>query len=69
MVTDVRAPCPMSHNVCQVISGVFPYVGHVTNKKWPLNEEYNNHLVRMQQVQKIYIVNLNQTFRLVLKIC
>ena len=49
-------------NICQVISGVFPYVGHVTNKKWPLNEEYNNHLVRMQQVQKIYIINLNQTF-------
>ena len=49
-----RAPSPESqcHDMCQVISGVFPYVGHVTNKKWPLNEEYNNHLIRMQQVIK-----------------
>ena len=38
------------HSVIQVISGVFPYVGHITNKKWHLNEEYTNHLVRMQQV-------------------
>ena len=48
------------HDLLQVISGVFPYVGHITNKRWPLNEEYTNHLVRMQQVHvhKIHIIKI-----------
>ena len=53
------------HDVFQVISGRGQYVGHVTNKMWPLSEEYTNHLVRMQQVHvhKIHIImSLNQDF-------
>ena len=48
------------HDVFQVISGRFQYVGHVTNKMWPLSEEYTNHLVRMQQVHvhKIHIIKI-----------
>ena len=49
-VQSSDSPMSQYHDVFQVISGRFQYVGHVTNKMWPLSEEYTNHLVRMQQV-------------------
>ena len=57
--SNIPDPQWSCHDLLQVISGVFPYVGHITNKRWPLNEEYTNHLVRMQQVH-LYIIILKK---------
>ena len=38
------------HRSKQLIPGYYPYTCHISNKKWPLNEEYVKHLLYFQQV-------------------
>ena len=41
--------------------GDFPFGSYIVNKKWTLEEEFNNHMMRFQQVEVsfIYFIKLH----------
>ena len=39
------------------LRGGHPFTSYMLNKKWTLNEEFNNHMLRFQQVRKLIYFN------------
>ena len=37
--------------------GINPFCSYMLNKKWTLEEEFNNHMLRFQQVTPIFIIH------------
>ena len=49
------------HRSQERIAGVNPFASFLMNKKWTLGEEFNNHMLRFQQVIVIPIFVLLKT--------
>ena len=44
------------------LGGKNPFASYMINKKWTLEEEFNNHMLRFQQVTVLYLFNYIITF-------
>ena len=42
--------------------GLFPFTSYMLNKKWTLEEEFNNHMMQFQQVTVSSIIIHKSTF-------
>ena len=38
------------HRSKETLAGTYPFASYMMNKKWWLEEEFNNHMLRFQQV-------------------
>ena len=38
-------------------NGVWPFASYLLNKKWTMEEEFNNHMMRLQQVSQEVLNN------------
>ena len=38
------------HRSKETLAGTYPFASYMMNKKWWLEEEFNNHILRFQQV-------------------